>query len=83
MGIFFSGNELLQIALGMEKRGKTFYESLSKKSKQPKVKAVWDYLAGEERKHLKTFGDLLDSLRGGAFSGSLRRRVFRLLESFG
>lgn len=62
MGTFFSGSELFEIAIGVEKRGQAFYESLAKKSKQPKIKAVWDYLAGEERKHLKTFKDLMDSL---------------------
>lgn len=62
MGIFFSGNELLQIAVGIEKRGEEFYESLTKKSEQPKIKALWDYLAGEERRHRKTFQHLLDSL---------------------
>jgi rubrerythrin len=64
MAIFFSGKELLQIAVGIEHRGFVFYERLKDSAREPRVKAAWDYLAGQEKGHIQVFQELLDSLEG-------------------
>lgn len=62
MSILFSGSELLEVALGIEKNGAAFYQALADKTKHKDAKAIYDYLAGEEKKHLNTFQSMLDSV---------------------
>ena len=62
MSIFFSGDELMEIASGIERNGIAFYESLVAKSKDREAKAIYEYLAGEEKKHLTTFQEMLKSV---------------------
>jgi len=62
VSIFFSGRELIEIALGIERNGLTFYQALSNKSQQSKIKAVYNYLAGAERKHLNTFQNMQNTI---------------------
>lgn len=62
MSILFSGSELLEVALGIERNGAAFYQALADKTKNKDAKAIYDYLAGEEKKHLNTFQSMLDSL---------------------
>ena len=45
MSIFFTGSELLEMALGIERNGAAFY----------------DYLANEEKKHLNTLQGMLNN----------------------
>ena len=62
MGIFFSGRELIEIAIGIEKNGAIFYDSLAGSSKNS---ATWDtyrYLADQEREHAAVFQKMLDSV---------------------
>ena len=63
MGIFFSGSELLEIAIGIERNGMAFYQALADKTGNRNVKDIYHYLAGEEKKHLDTFEGMSDSLR--------------------
>jgi len=58
MSIFFSGNELVEIAIGIEENGLAFYESVANKTKNREAKVIYDYLAGEEKKHLTTFQNM-------------------------
>jgi rubrerythrin len=62
MGVFFSGSELLEIAIGIEKNGMAFYQALADKTGNRDVKNIYNYLAGEEKKHLDTFQGMSDSL---------------------
>jgi len=62
MSILFSGSELLEVALGIERNGAAFYQDLANKAGGEDVKAIYDYLAGEEGKHLNTFQDMLGSV---------------------
>jgi len=58
MSIFFSGNELVEIAIGIEENGLAFYESAANKTQNPEAKVIYNYLAGEEKKHLITFQNM-------------------------
>jgi rubrerythrin len=62
MGVFFSGSELLEIAIGIERNGMSFYQALAGKTGNGDVKDIYDHLAGEEKKHLDTFQGMLNSL---------------------
>jgi len=62
MAIFFSGSELLEIAMGIERNGMAFYQALADKTGNRDVKYTYNYLAGEEKKHLDTFKGMSDSL---------------------
>lgn len=62
MAIFFSGSELLDIALGIERNGLAFYQSLANKTKNQEAKVIYNYLAGEEKKHLTTFQGIQNTI---------------------
>ena len=62
MGVFFSGSELLEIAMGIERNGMAFYQALADKTGKRDVKDIYNYLAGEEKKHLDIFQGMSDSL---------------------
>lgn len=64
MGILFSGSELIDIALGIEKNGVAFYDSLAESTRSEKAREVYRHLAGEERKHIEIFQDMLAPLAG-------------------
>ncbi len=61
MSILFSGSELLEIALGIERNGVAFYQALANNTQNKDAKAIYDYLASEEKKHLNTFRGLLNT----------------------
>jgi rubrerythrin len=62
MAVFFSGSELLEIAIGIERNGMAFYQALADKTGNRGVKDIYKHLAGEEKKHLDTFQGISDSL---------------------
>jgi len=62
MAIFFSGSELVNIAIGIEKSGLAFYQSLVKKEKDVMARGAYKYLAEMEEKHIKTFQSMLGAV---------------------
>jgi rubrerythrin len=62
MAVFFSGSELLEIAMAIESNGMAFYQALADKTAKSDIKDIYTYLAGEEKKHLDTFQGMSDSL---------------------
>ena len=64
MGNIFSGSEIVEIGIQIEKNGRDFYLTLAQKAKLPDAGKVFKYLAGEEEKHMLVFQDILDSLEG-------------------
>ncbi len=62
MAVFFSGNELLEVSMGIERNGMAFYQALADKTGNRDVKDIYSHLAGEEKKHLDTFQGMSDSL---------------------
>ena len=59
---YFSGNELLEIAVGIERNGFAFYQGLADKTPDEAAKAVYSFLAREEKKHENMFLGLGGSL---------------------
>jgi len=58
----FTGEEIIELALEMERSGKTFYEKAVSYAEGAKLKEMLGYLAKEEEKHIADFGKLADKL---------------------
>jgi len=61
MAIFFSGKELVNIAVGIERNGAAYYDSLSKSASGP-VQAMYRNLSDKEREHIRIFQGMLKSV---------------------
>ena len=59
MSILFSGSELINIAIGIERRGITFYDIMARSTKNAIAREVFKYLGDMEREHIRTFQDML------------------------
>lgn len=62
MASFFRANEIANIAVEIEKKGRQFYLRLEEAAKTPETRELFHYLAVEETKHQKIFQDLADRL---------------------
>ncbi|MFC1970674.1 ferritin family protein [Chloroflexota bacterium] len=60
MSIAFSGNELINIAIGIEKRGITFYDIMARSTDNDMAREMFQNLADMERGHVQLFQDMLD-----------------------
>jgi len=65
MNIFFSVQEVVEMAINTERSGQAFYQTASKLAKEKNLKELFQYLAEEEGKHLKVFQGLYNSLKQG------------------
>ena len=61
MANIFSGSEMVQIGIQIEKNGRDFYNVLEKQSTDEKSKEIFRYLSREEEKHIKVFEEILSS----------------------
>lgn len=59
MSISFSGSELINIAIGIERRGIAFYEIMTRSTGNAIARDVFQYLADMERKHIQIFQGML------------------------
>ncbi len=59
MSISFSGNELINIAIGIEKRGIAFYDVMTKSTENTEARDVFQRLANMEREHAQIFQRML------------------------
>src|SRR4030042_1529159 len=62
MGILISGSELAQIAIGIERSGAAFYDSLAKSARDATARGVYKSLADKEREHIKIFQNMLSQV---------------------
>ena len=60
MGKSFSGCEIIEIAIQIEKNGIDFYNGLIEMSKHDKAKEVFKYLAQQEEEHIRIFKGIFD-----------------------
>ena len=58
----FSGSELIEIAIGIERNGIVYYESLAESSTDASLKDTYNYLANMERQHKEIFQTMLGSV---------------------
>jgi rubrerythrin len=64
MSIVFSAGELINMAIGIERRGITFYDIMSRSTDNEQARDVFEGLVQMERQHLKTFQDMLGEAGG-------------------
>ncbi|MFA4984632.1 MAG: ferritin family protein [Candidatus Omnitrophota bacterium] len=60
MGNIFSGSEVIELGIEIEKNGRDFYNALATKSKSEDSRATFLKLATEEEKHLEAFNGMLE-----------------------
>ena len=58
MSIFFSGGEILEMAMGIERNGIAFYDTLAEKTSDTSICSLYTYLSNEEKKHLMSFRNM-------------------------
>lgn len=58
----FSGEEIIELALEIERSGKVFYEAAISYADGAKLKDTLEYLAKEEEKHIADFQKLAEKL---------------------
>ena len=63
MGNIFTGSEIIELGIQIEKNGRDFYNTLVDQSKNKKTKEIFRYLAAEEKKHIAVFQKILDSVQ--------------------
>ena len=63
MTIFFSMREVIEMAIATERSGQAFYQNASKLARESTLRELFQYLADEEEKHLKTFQDFYNTLK--------------------
>ena len=61
MAVFFSGMDILQVAVRIEENGLVFYEQLMLSTKRPELKTTYEYLAGQEKIHKQVFTKMQES----------------------
>ncbi len=59
MSISFSGNELIDIAIGIERTGIAFYDIMARSTRNGTAREVFQHLADAERQHIQVFQGLL------------------------
>lgn len=59
MAVFFSGDEIIQMAVKTEETGYTFYQMAAQNAKSEKLKDLFNYLAKAELRHKETYLGLM------------------------
>ena len=59
MSISFSGSELIDIAIDIERRGIAFYDVMTRSTDNPGARDAFQHLVDMEREHIQIFQDML------------------------
>jgi rubrerythrin len=59
MGDLFRGWEIVKLGIRIEENGVAFYSFLTRTSKDPRAVRIFEFLTGEEKRHIAAFEDLL------------------------
>ena len=81
MSLFFSGEEIVDIALRIEANGLAFYRAALTRVKDPSVKAAYQHLAVEEERHAREFGRLLAAQADVPKSPGAAQEVYEYLSA--
>ena len=60
MSISFSGSELINIAIGIERRGIAFYDIMTRSTENAIARDIFQFLANMEREHMQIFQGMLN-----------------------
>ena len=64
MGENLTIQEIIEIAIEIEKNGAAFYNALTKSAETNRLKELYDYLSKEEARHITRFQEILESVGG-------------------
>jgi len=85
MGILFSGGELIDIAVGIERNGVAFYETLQESTKDESTSSIYRRLADMEKTHIDIFEGMRTRLSDyqpeGDYSGEYDQYLRSLVNS--
>jgi len=59
----FAASEIAEMAIEIEINGRDFYNAVAAKVKSTKAKNLFQFLAGEEKKHIEKFKKILESVK--------------------
>lgn len=62
MGVLFGKEDLLKVAMEIEKNGGSFYRSQAGMTKNQDIEFTFNWLASQEDEHLKTFTGMLSTV---------------------
>lgn len=62
MAGLFKGSDLVEAAVQIEKNGAAFYDEMTQSAREESVRVMASFFAGEERKHLEIFQEMLSSV---------------------
>ena len=62
MSYLFSGGQVMDLAIRIEKSGAAFYEKAKAKAESEEAAKIFEYLIGEEKMHLEIFQELLKDI---------------------
>ena len=62
MAALLQGSDLVETAVQIEKNGAAFYEAMGQSGREGSVREMASFFAGEERKHIKIFQEMLSSV---------------------
>ena len=62
MAISFSGSELVNVAIGIERNGIVFYDIMARSTENAAARAIFQQLSRMEREHLRIFQEMLDGM---------------------
>lgn len=63
MANIFSASEVVEMGIQIEKNGWDFYNGVAGLSRNPAAKELFEFLAGEEKKHIKRFEGILSEVK--------------------
>ncbi|MFC1899716.1 ferritin family protein [Chloroflexota bacterium] len=61
MSLSYHGNELINIAIGIERRGIIFYDIMTRSTENAAAREIFQYLLDMEQEHVKIFQDLFSA----------------------
>lgn len=64
MDNIFSGSELVELSIQVERNGLEFYAALAQKSRDPGIADLFVFLAREEEKHITVFKKMCAKIEG-------------------
>jgi len=77
----FSGCEIVELSVQIEKNGKDFYLEIAKLTDDPDAKAAVEYLAHAEERHIKVFSEMFDATCEYSPQGAYPDEYFAFMNS--
>jgi len=81
MGNVFSGIEIVEIGVQIERNGMDFYNEVAASSRSPKAKKIFLFLAGEEHRHISIFQMIMNSVENYEPSGAYPEEYFAYMNT--